>query len=770
MPDYLSSKDWRSVLDAKEHKSVKKTGVSETLDDFASARKKGELGKMVSALQRIVEKADIELAFELKGKRGPFFIGRIYGEAGKFVLETEVPPVPGMAKAAENAALLHAEMNIKVLVRGGGVELDSDADMEPNEEGEGPMGPRPETNTGHVKTFEDRVNKLTDVVNRFALVPNRTVEGAADGFLGAIRVLLDQVANDSQMTGTMKEDFRLLITGLRMTVTGTSKRLPIEHGSSLPDPEALQANAQSLRYPLNIMACPDIEQTQQVMGPESLQSLLRLDPDAIVQDMKQARNDMARRHKDTEGTISDAAIEAMGAPVRFVQAAAPTVPVGLLFQMLAQGALRIAKAKPEGIPALIETLRAEVEEATPTKSEINEAVEGLMATGDRASNPSMILELGALGWGWNFTGQDWDHWISVNAKLVSRILKTRMVNPALQNEIDRLLPLAKANAPRIETTILSFEPPGKYTQLFDAANKDFEKGPSFDTPLETLREEFDRLGGLPALQSALRSFPNDIAPCLPEPAGEDEDEITEGWIRCIKVLRQWAALQAKGGVARLLELSPGLSREMPITTAIRTIDEKSLSGDAINDLMDLDEEEIEERTAAQYLGLQNDLKELVPPLREPGELGRITTLRDQAIALWTQGKATGVVTLLGKAKRMAEEQLPKERDYAEEIQTQKTTMRETLDKAEEGIATALTPHMERLLQMLDEGAKVCSQIVPSRVQREFKNRIEIAEKGEESAFARSKLPFRVSLTASMAMPAWSGKPSLAPNWMPCASG
>ena len=57
MPDYLSKKDWRSVLDKKEHKSVKKTGVSETLEDWASALKKDDLGRMVSALERIIEKA-----------------------------------------------------------------------------------------------------------------------------------------------------------------------------------------------------------------------------------------------------------------------------------------------------------------------------------------------------------------------------------------------------------------------------------------------------------------------------------------------------------------------------------------------------------------------------------------------------------------------------------------------------------------------------------------------------------------------------------------
>jgi hypothetical protein len=521
--------------------------------------------------------------------------------------------------------------------------------------------------------------------------------------------------------------------------TGTSTLVPIDHGSSLPDPELLQANSVSLMPPRNIMASPEIEQTQQVMGPETLESLMRLDPDAMVRDMKKSRDDMAQRHKGTEGTISDAAIDAMAARVRFVQAAAPTVPVGILFEMLAVGALRIAKANPGDLPDLIETLRREVEETRRGRQEVDEAISGFEAGGDGSSIKTAISDLSVLGWAWSVTGNDFNEWVAANAKLVSRILKTRIVNPALEKEIARLLPLAIRNEPGIENRLRGYDPAGKYSQLFEAANKDLMRGPSFDTDLDVIRQEFDNLGGVAALKKAAVTFPATVAPVLPEPTATDEDDLKDAWIARVKILRQWAALEAKGGVAELLRLSPSISREMPITTAIRTIDERNLSGDAMSEVLEMDEEEVDQKLAANYVSLQNEVHALIGQLREPGERQRIGQIRDTAISQWTEGKPVGAVALLGKAKRMAESQVQKEILFGEQVEALKKKMTETLENAEEGISNAVGPHLDRLLKLLDDSLDVCSGNMKSRAEQEFRLRIEVAEKGEESQMRKAEV-------------------------------
>ncbi len=57
MPDYLSTKDWKVILAKKEHKTIKKTGISDTLDDYASAVKKDEPEKISAALVVVQNKA-----------------------------------------------------------------------------------------------------------------------------------------------------------------------------------------------------------------------------------------------------------------------------------------------------------------------------------------------------------------------------------------------------------------------------------------------------------------------------------------------------------------------------------------------------------------------------------------------------------------------------------------------------------------------------------------------------------------------------------------
>ncbi len=56
MADYLSKKDWRTHLKLKEHKSIKKTGISDTLSPYEKALKKKDLAGQVAALEAIIAK------------------------------------------------------------------------------------------------------------------------------------------------------------------------------------------------------------------------------------------------------------------------------------------------------------------------------------------------------------------------------------------------------------------------------------------------------------------------------------------------------------------------------------------------------------------------------------------------------------------------------------------------------------------------------------------------------------------------------------------
>jgi hypothetical protein len=287
MPDYLSTKDWRKLLDDKDHKTVKKTGVSDTFDEYAAASKKDDLARMASALQAVIskanevktaqkkfpkivdflentvsaakgeiqklgprlaqleddaddegdggtlgkaltkvrqitdpekawnfilvpgkpsagfvvvkktpKKANIDTAFEMRGKRGPFFQGRIYFEAGRFILETPEQPVPGSAKSAKNAALLHAEMNIKVTMRGGGVSLFDEADREPEDEGGVPT-PQTDDQNQRTRDYDKMIEAFDHPVDILIKDPSVKTEGAIDGLNGRLSLLRDRIDKDA---------------------------------------------------------------------------------------------------------------------------------------------------------------------------------------------------------------------------------------------------------------------------------------------------------------------------------------------------------------------------------------------------------------------------------------------------------------------------------------------------------------------------------------------------------------------------------------------
>ncbi|MEM7668850.1 MAG: hypothetical protein AAF317_06810, partial [Pseudomonadota bacterium] len=289
MPDYLSKKDWRTLLKKKEHKDIKKTGISDTLTAYASAVKKKDLGKQVSTLEAIIAKArevksnhktvksltgylddmiteaqkkekgvsdqldqidddsadnplakdlkklktisesnswnfvaapgrpstglvvrkksilkaQIKEALAMKGKPGPFFMGKVYGGGGKIVFELEAQPPKGLAKSIKRGAKLHAQIDIKVLVKGGGVEFDDEHDIEPEAEESAPTfsGKSSYPSGSDWKQIVDRVGKLP---------PERRV-AEIEGLRGRVGRMSGEIKRDDSLSDTEKDGQQQLL-------------------------------------------------------------------------------------------------------------------------------------------------------------------------------------------------------------------------------------------------------------------------------------------------------------------------------------------------------------------------------------------------------------------------------------------------------------------------------------------------------------------------------------------------------------------------------
>ena len=1332
MPDYLSKKDWRSVLDKKEHKAVKKTGVSELLEEWASAQKKDELGRMVSALERIIEKAGevktaqkaypllvdflakmidaakseerklaprlaqvaedgdeegddsdlgkslrkirqlaedkawnfvivpgkpssgfvvskksikkshMDQAFEMKGKRGPFFTGRIFGEAGKYVLDLgETAPVPGLAKAAKNAALLHAEMTIKVLVRGGGVELDGDTDIDPPEDDTGLFAPRPSPETTPEQFHEQRIAQLKLAVDRIAQTPGGTQEGAMDGIFGAASRIRSQIEGDGELDGNqqklllgklasvlsaanevtkrgqpdptkaypddafwekaaeqivrldpskhdeawkrfmarldeftdkvdkdtalspaqreqvedvlnramkraesalnlatrmhtteidrevekndpklfarlealdrkvdtiqraglptdrtarpfqavaalrrafgerkldvvrgsidkveqaieqllkealqtiqtkrsredqaelhknlapaiglikkaafppglvtdpnavreaIKKDpllLKLIEAGSAVTkkqddqtigavelaardllkaiarreqagtplpsdgesrrmanealkrasmarmalqyetlgappwddektdqaselqaqlfflesalaqgvneglpdylapqldpgdeggasgswwikrtepgksgtdpkatreyifkpakreaavlsglppgsgapremlakklddvmagagfnvgvspttlatldsaqlggdmdptegpqlgsmqkmapnegplgetfgrgdmsvaqnldkrsfddvavfdmiyanldrhsknilvekdpITGKYKVIPIDHGSALPDPENLEANRGSLSSDFNVMADPNVTVSQEPLGPETLDALGRLDPDEMLRQMRQARDDMEKRHGSTKGMVDDSALEAAAARVRFIKEVGGSVPVAVLFDMLRFAARRIAECKPGDVKKLAEELKAEAARRADASKDFDGIKEAFEQTGGNRSAGIQNL-LRELGWAWSLDTKSIDPWIQDNPVLVTRILKTRMPNPAAQTEMNRLLPAARKVDPQIDDKVKSMSLGHALEKVFEAANKGIQsRKPSKDVPdtehlsgAEAFKQEFQRLGDVAELERGLKVLPNGLpydAPKMPKDGERDYNKMLyDYWSGRVTYLKQWIAFRDEGGLPELLRLGGMVVREMNFWAAYMRLRELKTSQKATSDVMALKPEEVVRKTAEAYKAMTEEVDRLALIVKEAETLNKAQRFKTEAVRIWDVEKnAPKGLTVMTNARDVLRIQKGTEDAAYVVMDRMEQELAERLKNADENVRRVYEKDRLRLEKAFADARSIAKLPPFRRAMQEALAIIEDAELGDAS--------------------------------------
>lgn len=320
---YLATSDWKKHLKLKEHSSVKKTGISEILEEFEKAEKKADNSGQVVALTKLREKipevkrkwstlktltsyldsmdreakseqdkiakvlasfaedddldgADstlaaaleklrkvsennahnfalapgkpstglvvtrkslkrdhIKQAMELRGKAGVYFTGTCFFDSGKCVFVFPEQPPRGMAKAIKMAARLHAEMNIKVIVRGGGVEFDDDTDAELDEAGE------VASSTSGATSYPDAA-RFDPLIAQVRQLPAEKRADALSGLVGKINQLKRQAEGDDALATVQKQ---AVIAQLDIALSRV-KAVVNEAGATRPGP-TLYPTAQS---------------------------------------------------------------------------------------------------------------------------------------------------------------------------------------------------------------------------------------------------------------------------------------------------------------------------------------------------------------------------------------------------------------------------------------------------------------------------------------------------------------------------------------------
>ena len=77
-----------------------------------------------------ITKAQKDHARSWRAGKGKLIMGVCYGESGKYVFQFEDKPPAGLAKLIKKAVKNQAKKEIKLKVRGGGVDIDDETDLD----------------------------------------------------------------------------------------------------------------------------------------------------------------------------------------------------------------------------------------------------------------------------------------------------------------------------------------------------------------------------------------------------------------------------------------------------------------------------------------------------------------------------------------------------------------------------------------------------------------------------------------------------------------
>lgn len=450
--------------------------------------------------------------------------------------------------------------------------------------------------------------------------------------------------------------------------TGKTGLVPIDHGSALAEPEALLANRSSLLPPFNVMADPIMPQSQEPLGPDALEALGRLDPDEMVRMMKSTRDGIEQRHDGAKGMVSDAALDAMAARLRFIKEVGGSVPVATLFEMLAYGAERIAAAKPGDVKQLAQTLIAEAQTRKDAKGSIKQSVDAYEAIGV-AKWSALVDDLKELGWGWSQDKMVLDQWCQDNAPFVERILKTRQVNPAVAQEIQRLLVELRKVDPNIDKSIANLPPGAQIAELTSKANEAYTRSPGpRKMTFDQARQEFESLGGEAELKKAGAVIPSAVpGKTWPEDDTDDYAKF-DYWEERMLLLRQWKAFNDAGGIREYLRLGGQIVRDQRLQDALTALQDMKSSEKARADLMAKSPDQVDQEMRAAYAREMKDTLERINILRNPQEKVTRTQERQTAENAWTGGKLTEALTRLAYLRRKLDEEIAGQAKFAVDAQ------------------------------------------------------------------------------------------------------
>ncbi len=373
-----------------------------------------------------------------------------------------------------------------------------------------------------------------------------------------------------------------LLLGEEDPETGKVPLIPIDHGLGLPNKETLYMNSGRLLETQNTLMGADIPQKKELLHKDVQANLKAMNPTDLVEGMRKSRDDLARRHPETAGTVTDEALAMMERRIAFLQFACDKLTVKQLNEANAIHAYDIQEARtPKDFQKIVDQV---LRESGPREE--GRKVFALWTQASEAKDKKNYLKpIQDLGWCLEVAGQELEFWLDKNADLAAKIIKGRIPNPGAKKEIsDRadmigqpeLLDEIKGETIRSQLEIVRSKAP-----------YDWEKHVPYGSKDDALLPQYKVLGGDGELEKAVKQFA----------IQGDPDKLANK----VQHLVYWKGLKDQGGLEAYFKLGgehqdkiefvvrrlAELKREVASRKAVLAIDDDQLSKRQVKHLSEL---------------------------------------------------------------------------------------------------------------------------------------------------------------------------------------
>lgn len=428
---------------------------------------------------------------------------------------------------------------------------------------------------------------------------------------------------------------------------GSTRFIPIDHGLTMPNKKTLYANRRRiLQNHVLIQPGTDLNGFRnQPLGTKVKEGLSRINPSQVVAQIKNARDLQRQAHPNMDDDLGDENLQVMQRSMEFLQKAAQrNFSAADLVFINSKYCVEIHESKLQDLDTLLDRIEQELPLNKQGVAELETLYPRSMDTTGTEQRYGEAVR--RLGWCVEMSDGDAHIWAVENAALAMRIIKNKIVNPAIQKALEERIQQIGGLEKLLDMGISINDSPYGLLSTLDRNLDNLD--PVGKLNEQDLQTKYDQLGGETAWGNIRAGFP--VGPSLAERSAVSPIKHA-GQRRAIlrsqiQTLQDWAAFQAEGGLDEFAKLAGNFQMysKPTVRDALRQLREAKAMKTESNELQHVTPVALAQRQlkmcmstiaklgdpalAAKYMNLvRNITRRLI------GRLPDTDKLRDEAIEL-----------------------------------------------------------------------------------------------------------------------------------------